>query len=116
MQDEIIPAGEPSGKPKKFSGKYPVKYHVGTVPVRTNNILTIYIPENAFAKLAKIVSDTGLSAAKVLAISSQPCECCRGKSVSVNIEGESHEIPRGLFTAKRSGSGVNVQKKKRSGE
>lgn len=115
MEDEKK-SSESTSPTKKFSDKYEVLYLVGTVPIRRNNLLSIYMPEHSMAKVARIVSDTGLSAAKVLAISGTPCECCKGKPVIISIDGEPYEIPRGLFTSKRTNSGVKIQDKKRSGK
>lgn len=101
---------------KKFSDKYQILYHIESVPIRKNNLISIYMPEHVMAKVVRTCVDTGLSAAKVLAISSQPCDCCRGKNVEVTIDGVTYEIQRGLFTAKRSNSGMKIHEKIRGNE
>jgi hypothetical protein len=105
------------GDQKKEGSTYSVKYavidYVGAIPIRKNNNLSIYVPEWSYRKVVEIVNATGLSAAKVLALSSRPCEHCQGTCVEIDLDGTSYYIPRGLFPWNRTNSGVSIKNLKR---
>lgn len=95
---------------------YPVLDTVEGVNVRKKNILSMYIHDMRFIRIIELVKETGLSAAKIVSLSSKPCECCKGKPVEFTMsDGTKVEIPRGLLYYKKEvrGGKTIVQTKRK---
>jgi hypothetical protein len=98
---------------KKYKQRYPVIYMEGAIPIRSINVVSIYLPEMVMGKIAKIANQHELSVAKILAISGQPCACCKGQMVSVIHKGNAIEIPKGLLYLPKQASGTPISKTKK---
>jgi hypothetical protein len=99
-------APTPRKKSKSIDAIYPVKKVIEGVPVRKKNILSVYIDERRWITIIELVNLSGLSAAKILGISSKPCDCCKNKPIHVVLDnGATVEIPRGLMYYKKESRG-----------
>lgn len=108
-----------SSTPKKstyYKNHYPVKKTVADVPVRKVNVISLYLPEGPFEKVLRLSEKTKLSAAKIIALSSKPCSCCKDIPVEVKTIDGIFLIPRGLIVYKKTNSGVTIinNKKRKS--
>jgi hypothetical protein len=103
-----------SKNPKKsYKERYPVIYMEGNIAVRSMNLISIYLPQIAMAKVARISNDHGISLGKILALSSKPCECCKGQIITINHNGVDINIPKGLLYSPKQQSGIPLSKRKK---
>lgn len=101
-------------KKKKKGGQhtYPIVKWVGNVPIRKNNLVSIYIPQHEMEKIAAVMDRTGLSCAKILSLSATPCGACKHQPMLFTIGSITFEIPRGLMTFRKTNSGRPMTKHK----
>jgi hypothetical protein len=101
-------AGKKGPASNNFNARHEILFFEGNIPIRKINSLSIYIPENNFRKIAELVNQTGLSAAKIIAASGRPCTCCKDKAVEVLVDDIVFRIPRGLLSEKKWNNGSNI--------
>jgi hypothetical protein len=65
--------------------KNPVLYEIGGVKIRKDNYQKIRFNEAEYARLAKQAMLSGVSIAKIIALSAQPCTVCGNDHVAINI-------------------------------
>lgn len=106
---------KPAAAKSTRSQRHPIIEMIGDVPIRRVNYLSFYFDERAMKIIARLIAKVPkLSAAKIVALSSQPCECCKGKKIMMFVDGKVVLIPRGLLSTKRENNGSNISKKKRN--
>lgn len=114
-----MPANKKSSPEKKklpWNERNPVLYEIDGVPIRRVNIVSVYIPEHCMVKIAKALKGTNLSIAKILSLSSQPCDSCKHTPVITVDRGNTITIPRGLMFINKINSGFNVKNNKKRNE
>lgn len=109
------PTVKKRGKTKKsFNQNHPVKYLIGSIPIRDVNVVSIYISERDMATIAEIANGSKMSVAKILAFSGQPCPACKDIPISISHKGCVVIIPRGLLSTIKNDSGSTITKKNRA--
>jgi hypothetical protein len=87
---------------------------IGNIPIRKVNYVSIYLDERAMKKIALILLKCpDLSVAKIIAISSKPCECCKQKKIQIAHGDKIILVPKGLLSCKKEKRGSNISTKKR---
>lgn len=84
---------------KKHGDIYPEIGKEGDIPVRMNNLLSLYFPSAEYRVIAKLVNLTGLPASRILAISDKPCEHCKDTPIILMVNNVQVPIPRGLLSS-----------------
>jgi hypothetical protein len=89
----------------------PILYTYKGIVIRKYNRVELTFGEASFKKIIDEVDTTGLSIQKVLAYSGQPCEVCKGTTVSVQCkEGKQkvmREVRKGILHIPES-NGTNL--------
>lgn len=111
----VLPVSKPKGK--TFTQKFPIIEMIGNIPIRKVNYVSFYFDERAMRKIARLIQKApSLSVAKLVALSSKPCDNCKDKKIMLAVGTKVVLIPRGLLSCKRETNGSNISKKKRSGK
>lgn len=94
------------------SARYPILYHIGDIPIRHVNVITLYIPEVHYVKMVRAMEGSGAPMSKVLAASGQPCSKCKDDLVPLITRLGTLMIPKGLLKTNKQTSGTGRKRKK----
>ena len=85
------------------------------IDIRKSNVIRFRVGANKFKELIDAVEETGLSIPKIIAMSSRPCDKCKGLHIiAYSSSGDEIKIKKGVlcdYTIMNSGVNIIEQSK-----